>query len=270
MSNLLSEYWSGKHVLITGASSGLGWAITEALAPYKINFCLLARREDKLRELAEKLKDSGSSFWTHSCDVRKRDEVLHAIEAYYQEAGRLDVAWVNSGVSKDTSFARWKWENLEMQIDTNLKGAIYTIYACLGKMVAQGSGTIVGIGSAASMRGLPSRGVYSLTKNGLAYFMESMAAELPQIQFTTIHPGFVDTPINQGNPNRFWLLKPEKAAQLMITAVAKRKRVYIYPFRMKLLYHLVHILPTAIYLWVARKTMPLSEPGPKQQEPVAV
>ncbi|MFQ5864500.1 MAG: SDR family NAD(P)-dependent oxidoreductase [bacterium] len=261
MNQSLASYWSGKSVLITGASSGLGWAVTEALAPFTINFCLLSRREEKMRELADKLKDSGSSFWIRACDVRDREEILSAVHDFHKDVGRLDVAWVNSGIGLDSSFEGWNWEAFEAAIDTNLKGAIYTTQACLQLMVPQRFGCIVGIGSAASMRGLPSRGVYSLTKMGLAYFLESMAVELPEIQFTIIHPGFVDTPINQGNPKRFWLLPPEKAAQIMIKAVAKGKRVLIYPFRMSLLFRFVRAIPPSLYFWLACKTMNLSRPS---------
>ncbi len=264
MNQKLTSYWTNKSVLITGASSGLGWALTEALAPFKIKFCLLSRREEKLKELANKLKDSGSTFWLRACNVRNRDEVLSAVRDFHQHAGRIDAAWVNSGISQDSSFQNWEWDKFENIIDTNLKGAIYTIQACLEVMVPQKSGAIVGIGSAASMRGLPSRGVYSLTKMSLDYFLQSKAAELPDIQFTMIHPGFVDTPINAGNPNRFWLLTPEKAAQIMINAVAKRRRMIIYPFRMKLLYRLVQATPRPLFLWLARKTLELSRPVQRQ------
>ncbi len=257
----ISDYWQGKSVLITGASSGLGWAVAEALTPYNVTLGLLSRREEKLRELAEQLKDSGSRGWVQACDVRRRDEVLAAVEKFHDYAGRLDVVWANSGISLDSSFEKWDWEAFEAQIDTNLKGAIYTIQAGLERMVPRGSGAVVAIGSAAAMRGLPYRGVYSLTKVALDFFMQSKAAELPQIQFTTIHPGFVDTPINQNNPNRFWLLTPERAAQIMIKAVAKRKPQLIYPFRMNLLFHAIRALPHPLYLWLAKKLARLSRPS---------
>lgn len=244
---LLQKYWRGKSVLITGASSGLGWAITEALAPYGVHFGLLSRREDKMRELTEKLRDSGSSFWLRACDVRDRQAVEQAVRDFHAEAGRLDVAWINSGVGSDSSYRKWDWEQVEAMLDTNLKGAIYTTRACVEHMAPQGHGAIVGVASAASMRGLPRHGIYSLTKIGLAYFLESLAAELPQIQVTIIHPGYVDTPINAGNPYRYWLMQPERAAQLMITAVAKRKPVYIFPWQMRLLYHLVRLVPSGLY-----------------------
>ena len=256
----LERYWRGKSVLVTGASSGLGWALVEALAPYGIHFALLSRREQRMRELADSLKDSPSRFWVRSVDVRNRGQVYQAVRDFAAEAGKIDVAWVNSGLGGSTAFDRWDWEFVEAMIDTNLKGAIYTTRACLEQMVPRGEGTIVGIGSASSMRGLPGRGIYSMTKIALAYYLESLMAELPQIQFTIIHPGFVDTPINRNNPNRFWLLQPPEAAQLMIRAVARGKRFYIYPFKMKLLYRLVHALPLFIYLWIGRKMLQISNP----------
>jgi short-subunit dehydrogenase len=249
----LTSYWQNKSVLITGASSGLGWAIVEALAPYQINFCLLSRRAEPMKELADQLKDSGSTFWIRSCDVRNRAEVYSAINDFYHQHGRLDIAWVNSGISTNSSFQKWNWEKIESVIDTNLKGAIYTTRACLEIMVPQQSGTIIAIGSAVSMRGIPTRGIYGLTKIALDYFMESLRGEFPEIQFSTIHPGFVDTPINQGQDYRIWLMSPQKAAHLMIKAVTRKKKVYIYPFRMKLLYRLIRLLPASIYLSMARK-----------------
>jgi len=249
----LESYWQNKTVLITGVSSGIGLALVEALAPYQVNFCLLSRREEKMRELSRKLQDSGSKFWFKSCDVRNRIEVYSAIEEFFRQYGRIDIAWVNSGIGTNSSFSHWDWEKVESVIDTNLKGAIYTIRACLEIMVSQNSGTIVGVGSAVSMRGVPTRGIYGLTKIGLAYFMESLAVEFPQLKFITIHPGFVDTPINAGKSYRIWLMTPDKAAELMIRAVARRKRVYIYPLRMKLLYYFIRILPTPLYLTLARK-----------------
>jgi short-subunit dehydrogenase len=206
-----------------------------------------------MKELAERLKESGSTFWIRACDVRNRKEIFAAVNDYYRSCGKLDVAWVNSGHGTDSSFAKWDWDRIESVLDTNLKGAIYTIRACLEIMVPRQTGAIVGIGSAAAMRGLPTRGIYSLSKIGLEYFMESLAVELPKIQFTMIHPGFVDTEINKGDPHRIWLMTPEKAAKIMIRAVERRKRILIYPWRMKVLYRTVHWLPAPVYMFFARK-----------------
>jgi short-subunit dehydrogenase len=257
----LHKYWQGKRVLITGASSGLGAALVDALATFKIHFALLSRRVEPMQELARKHSNTGSEFWIRACDVRVRDQVDSAVESYSREVGAPHVAWVNSGVVGDTSFEKWNWDIVENILNTNLKGAIYTAHACLRVMIPQNEGAIVAISSSAAMRGLGGRAVYSLTKVGLAYFMESMAAELPQIQFTTIYPGFVDTPANRNNPNRFWLMTADKAAQKMIRAVAKRKAEYIYPFRMNLLFRAIRALPTPLYRRLSQRMMRITRPG---------
>jgi short-subunit dehydrogenase len=253
MSTLLESCYSGKSILITGASSGIGWALAEALAPYKVKLGLLSRREEKLHELAQKLRYSGSEVWLKSCDVRSKEAVFEAVSAFQQHTGALDIAWVNSGVSHSSYFWKWDWQKVEAIIETNLLGAIYTTKACADAMLRQKSGTIVAIGSVASMRGLPKHGIYSMTKIALNHFIESLSAELPELQFTIIHPGFVDTPINQGNPNRIFLLTPEKAARLMLKAVAKKKRIYIYPWQLRLAYPIVRALPASVYARLAKK-----------------
>jgi short-subunit dehydrogenase len=257
----LQSYWQEKNVLITGASSGLGAALVDALAPYNVHFCLLSRKLEPMEELARKHSFSNSHFFIRSCNVQNRNEIEVAVEEYVRAAGPPDVAWINSGIAGDTSFENWDWAVVENILNTNLTGAISTIHACLKYMVPQKKGAIVAISSASAMRGLGGRSLYCLTKAGLATFMESMAAELPQIQFTTIFPGFVDTPINRTNPNRFWVLTAPYAAQKMIRAVAKKKISYIYPFKMKMLFHLIRALPPSWYRALSRRMMSRTRPA---------
>lgn len=259
----LKKYWQGKKVVITGASSGLGRGICEALIPYGVHFALLSRREDKLQELADQYRDSGCQFWIRACDVCDQVQVQQCIYDFAGHVGQIDVVWVNSGVSHDSSMDNWSWHKVESMIDTNLKGAIYTVKAALDVMGDQVGGAIVGIGSAASMRGLPRRSIYSTTKIGVQYFLEAMAVDFPNLQFTTIHPGYVDTPINNKSPNRLWLVHVDKAAQLMIQAVAKRKHIYIYPWQMNLFYGFVKRLPHFLYYKFAKRMKNLSRP-PKE------
>ncbi len=68
-----------------------------------------------------------------------------------------------------------------------------------------------------------------------------------------IHPGFADTPMNKGSSHRIWLMTPGKAAKIMIKAVARCKKVLIYPFRMKLLYRFILLLLASTYLFLAQK-----------------
>jgi len=166
MNKKLVDYWTDKAVVVTGASSGLGKAIVEALAPFNVHFCLLSRRKEPMLELAKLLKESPSRFWIKSCDVQHREQVYAAIQEFHQQSGRIDAVWVNSGIGINSAFDKWDWDTVEAVIDTNLKGALYTTRACLEIMVPQKSGAIIAIGSASSMRGLPTRSIYCLTKIG--------------------------------------------------------------------------------------------------------
>jgi short-subunit dehydrogenase len=257
----VNSYWSGKSVLITGASSGLGWALAETLAPHGVQLGLLSRREGEMRRLAAALRHTSSRFWIHPCDVRDRAAVEQAVAGFVAEAGRLDVAWVNSGIGAETSRQRWDWDLVESMIDTNLKGAIYTTQACLRVMAPQGRGTLVAVSSAAAMRGLPAHGIYGATKVALAYYFEALTLEYPELRFTTIYPGFVDTPLNRGNPNRIFLLPPDRAASIMLRAVAHGRREIIYPWQMKAVFRLARALPFALYRRLARRTQ-VGRPAP--------
>jgi hypothetical protein len=77
----------------------------------------------------------------------------------------------------------------------------------------------------------------------------------------------VDTPLNRGNPNRIFVLKPERAAQIMIGAVADGRRHVIYPWQMKPLFHLARALPSGLYRRVAARTRHLSRPTPRAEAP---
>ena len=253
----LAKYWNGKSIFITGASSGLGWALALELAKYDVHLGLTARREEKLIALKKQIlaKYPERKVWTHSLDVQQRADVESCVTQFCEAAGGLDCLWANSGVGEETSFRQWSWQEAEDMIDTNIKGAIYTVEAGLKQMVPKQKGTIVGLSSAAAMAGMPGTSIYCMTKAALSCYLEAVAAEHPALQVTTICPGFVDTPINQNNPKRFWLLTPELAAVMMMTAVAKRRARYIYPFKMKLVFHFVQLLPLRLLRYVMGKAV---------------
>lgn len=254
MSNweLLRNYWQNKSVLITGASSGIGEEITRALAPYRVTFGLLARRKENMAALAESLRHGNSRFWIRVCDVQDREDVYDAVREFREYAGRIDVVWLNAGVGAKTNIFKWEWTAFENCIQTNLMGSAYTAKACLEVMLLQKSGTIVSVSSTASMRGLPGSSAYCMTKVALNYMMESFATQAKEIQFTSILPGWIDTPISAKVRNRLWLMPAQPAVRKMITAVAKKKTKYIFPWQMAMLYYFMRSLPQSLYIKLAR------------------
>ena len=185
--------------------------------------------------------------------MQDREDVYDAVREFHEYAGRIDVVWLNAGVGAKTNIFKWEWPAFENCIQTNLMGAVYTAKACLEVMLLQKSGTIVSVSSTASMRGLPGSSAYSMTKVALNYMMESFATQAEDIQFTSILPGWVDTPISAKVRNRLWLMPVEPAVQKMITAVAKKKSKYIFPWQMFIFYYFMHSLPQTLYIKLARK-----------------
>jgi short-subunit dehydrogenase len=113
------------------------------------------------------------------------------------------------------------------------------------------------------MRGLPARAVYGATKIALAYYFESLALEYPELGFTTIFPGFVDTPINRGAPNRLFVMGADRAARIMMRAVERGQRVLIYPWQIRALFHLARGLPFTWYGAAASRSA-RHRPSPKR------
>jgi short-subunit dehydrogenase len=254
----LKRFWAGKSVFLTGASSGLGWNVVRALAPYGVRFGLLSRRREPVEKLVAELAGSNSTFTIFTADVRDRAAVERAIAEFDSQSGGIDVVWANSGVGRDSAYEKWNWENAENLIDTNVRGVVYTVHSALSHMVPRGKGAVVAISSVAAMRGLPESALYSATKVAVESYMNSLAIELPKIRFTTIFPGFVDTPINAHlGDKRLWVMTPQKAARLMISAVARSKAEYIYPFRMALVFKVARLAPAWLIRGIARMAMSL-------------
>jgi NADP-dependent 3-hydroxy acid dehydrogenase YdfG len=86
-----TTYWKNKRVVITGASSGLGHALVEYLAPMGVTFGLFSRRIEEMQSLARRFQNSGSRFFVRACDVRDRQSVDKCIKEFAREHGGLDV-----------------------------------------------------------------------------------------------------------------------------------------------------------------------------------
>lgn len=184
-----------KIVLITGASSGIGWSTALEFAGHRTKIAVLARRLDKIRELAEKIRALGSAPLAIACDVRQKEQCQKSVQEVLEKWGKIDVLVNNAGILQRRTFLSQDLEKMEETIQTNLMGTLYMTKAALPTMTKQGSGHIVNVSSVAGHLGLPSMAVYCASKFALVGLTQALRIELYRsgITLTAVCPGTVDT-----------------------------------------------------------------------------
>jgi len=246
---------SGKHILITGASSGIGRELALNLAKRGCRIGLIARREKELTLLAQEIPNLSGDALVLPADVTKRLDVQQRIQQFIDKWGHIDILIANAGVGLLHKAANLNTEKVDVTMQLNFYGTWYPIEAVLPGMLAYGQGHIVAISSVAAFRGLPKAAPYSASKVAIARFLESMRVELKGqgINFTTIYPGFVRT--NMTAKNRFkmpFILEASDAASKIIRAIEKQKAEVVIPWQIAIFSHIIRILPNAVFDRVAK------------------
>jgi short-subunit dehydrogenase len=240
----------GKTVLLTGASSGIGLALSRLLAKEKVNLALIARREDILRELADELKDSGSVILPVRCDVSDNDQAARACREIQARFGHVDIAIFNSGLSHRADVRDFRVDVAREIFDVNVFGMLNFVGELLPDFMKRKAGTIVGVSSLADCRGFPKNRSYSASKAAVTALLESLRIELKGhgIKVITVKPGFIKTPMTEGDlyPQPF-LMTPEKAAAVIIKGIKKGRARIEFPLPVVLGSKLLKVMPGSMY-----------------------
>ncbi|GGY80343.1 SDR family oxidoreductase [Pseudoduganella plicata] len=240
-----------QRVFITGASSGLGAALATQYARAGATLGLLARRGEALDALAASLPNP-HLHRTYAVDVRDHAALQAAAAAFLDDAGGIDIVIANAGISHGTLTERG--DDLEVFADivaTNVTASVATFTPFITAMRAQRTtGTLVGIGSVAGIRGLPGAGAYSASKAAVMTYCESLRVEMRRhgIRVVTIAPGYIDTPMTRHNPYPMpFLLAPEVFAARAARAIAQGVSYRVIPWQMGVVAKLLRMLPDALY-----------------------
>lgn len=187
-----------KWALITGATSGIGWATAHALAAQGFDILATGRRYEKLQELQKDLKASFSQVQVKisSFDVSDRFEVSEFMKAHAADLPQIEILVNNAGLAcgvekmQDASLDDW-----ETMIDTNVKGLLFMTRGVVEHMVKKSSGHIINLGSVAGRWTYPGGGVYCATKFAVRALSEGLRMDLlgTKIRVTNIEPGMVNT-----------------------------------------------------------------------------
>jgi NADP-dependent 3-hydroxy acid dehydrogenase YdfG len=186
---------SGKVVVITGASSGLGEATGRYLAQRGAAVVLGARRADRLDVLVDEITRSGGKAVALSTDVTDAAQVQALVDAAVERHGRVDVILNNAGVMPHSPLERRKIDDWDRTIDVNIKGVLYGIAAALPHMQRQKAGHIINVSSVAGHRVGPGSAVYAATKTAVRVISEGLRQEVKpwNLRTTIISPGAVAT-----------------------------------------------------------------------------
>lgn len=188
---------NGKTIVITGASSGVGYAAALAFARCGTQLVLAARREEALNDVVIQCEELGATAIAVQTDVGISEEVNRLAAKAVAFGGRIDV-WVNNaGVLAGGGFSETPVEVHEQVIRTNLMGYVFGAHAVLPYFKRQGSGVLINNISVGGWFPTPYMVSYSASKFGLRGFTESLRGELskwPHIHVCNLYPAFLDTP----------------------------------------------------------------------------
>lgn len=190
-------YYQDKICVVTGANSGIGYALTEELLKRGAIVYMAGRDQKKVTATAGQLSAFRDRVRTLVIDVTKQEQVQKAVESTVSEAGRLDMLFNNAGIFKPMLFETGTLDDWKTMIDTNLWSVIYGVHAAIPIMLRQGSGHIVNTSSLAGLVPYPLQVIYDTTKYAVVGLSESLRYEYAEkgIRVSVICPGDIATPI---------------------------------------------------------------------------
>ena len=262
----MPDQWEHHVIIITGASSGIGKALAIALAPDSPKLVLVARDRTRLEEVAESCERLGATTLVVPTDVADPQACEEMIQCAIGKFSRIDVLVNNAGMSMWSTVEEVQdVSQFRHLIDVNFMSSVYCTKFAL-PFLKQTRGRIVAISSVTSFTGVPSHAIYSASKHAMNGFFESLRIELEGtgVSVTIVAPDFVQTEIFERSlgadgqslglqlPDYDSFLSSEACADIIVTAMAQRKRLVITSFRGKWGRWVKLCFPKGID-WIARR-----------------
>ena len=231
-----------KTVLITGATSGIGHATALAFAKAGYDLLVCARRLEVLENMkAEFEPEYGIKVTPFALDVTDRKAVAETLPAVIEKAGGVDILVNNAGLAQGLdAFQESSLDDVELMINTNVKGLLYVSRTVLPFKLAKNSGHIINLGSTAGIYAYAKGAVYCATKAAVKTLSDGIRIDTIEsdIKVTTIQPGIVETPFSEvrfhGDKEKaaavyagVEALQAEDIAEIIVFAATQPKRVQI-------------------------------------------
>jgi 3-oxoacyl-[acyl-carrier protein] reductase len=186
-----------KVALVTGASQGIGWDISQALVVAGAKVAVAARTEEKLALLVGEIETAGGEALAVKMDVADAEQVKAGFKQVIDKFGRLDILVNNAAITRDGLAVRMKADDWDAVMRTNLTGAHLCIQQALGTMMRARAGRIINVSSVVAQMGNAGQANYVAAKAGLIGLTKAIAMEIASRNITVnaVAPGFIETPM---------------------------------------------------------------------------
>jgi short-subunit dehydrogenase len=239
------------HVVITGASSGIGAALAKAYSRSGVRLSLLARNAARLDEAAQVGRARGAEVAVHTADVADAGALTRWL--FDIDAQRpVDLLIANAGIGGAEVLARNSLESGDVArrvVSTNVLGVINTVTPLLPNFVARRRGHIAIVSSLAAFLALPDCPAYSASKAAIRTYGEAVRRLVAArgVTVTIVYPGFVATPMSASLPFRPPLIwDADRAAARIADGLARKRRQIVFPWSLGLAVRATSILPSAV------------------------
>ena len=237
-----------RHILITGASSGIGAALARHYASAGARLVLGGRNQQRLQEVAAECRERGAAALPRAVDVTDRSAMREWILGADAEAP-LDLIVANAGIGVNEGTGRDSESRAREVFAVNLEGVLNTAYPAIERMAARGRGQLALMSSLAGYRGFPDAPAYSASKAAVKSLAEAWRGALAAngIRVSAICPGFIETPLTARNAFRMpFLISAERAAGIIASGLARDRPRIAFPWPMALGTWLLAALPATL------------------------
>jgi short-subunit dehydrogenase len=235
-------------IVITGASSGIGWALVSALAGREVNIAALARRPELISELWNNIPaaERKASILSIGCDVGKAEEVQAAFNQIKEKFGPVKILINNAGITHISLFKKGHSEATKNLFDTNFFGAVYCAEEALDDLI-QTKGHLVNVSSVAGYAPLAGRTAYAASKHAMHGFFETLRTELrlSGVHVMMVCPTFVATGIRNPGEKKLEVetLQADDVAKAILLGIERKERLLLLGKTAKLAYYFNKFFP---------------------------
>ncbi len=238
------------HVLITGASNGIGASLALQYAKNGKTLSLIARNESRLNEIVKKCQSYGAQVTPYIVDVNETDALQQTI-ADIDRKNPIDLVIANAGVTSNIgpNGEEEPWSDVKHLVNTNLLGAMATLSPLISPMRKRGQGQMAVVSSLAAYRGLPITPAYCASKAGIKAYGEALRGLLRNdgVGVSVVMPGFVISDMSDKFPGKKpFMITSEKAAEIIEKGITKNKARISFPFPLNVGTWFLSLLPASI------------------------